>query len=511
MSELDTVDGQLYEEAGATVRGGGVSVVGGAAASGSGGEGAARLAERYLEVRRFTERLTSGLAPEDMVVQSMPDVSPTKWHLAHTSWFFEQFVLLPHLSGYSPYNPAYLYLFNSYYHQAGERHCRDQRGYISRPTVAEVIRYRRQVDLAIADLLAGLDEARFRTVEPLITLGLHHEQQHQELLLTDIKHVFSVNPLRPAYCEAHGGGAEEGSAEVGPLTWVGFAGGVREIGHGGDGFAYDNEGPRHLQYVMPFEVANRLVTNGEYLEFIEDGGYRRPELWLSLGWAAVEQHGWTAPFYWEQGDDGWFIFTLAGPRPLDPSEPVSHLTYFEADAYARWAGARLPTEAEWEVAASSLPIEGNFVESGRYHPAPLVETTTSPPPSPPAGSTLLGGVAALGATEPAALLSLRDAELVLHDGGTGEVGATTGVSVPLRQFFGDLWEWTASPYTPYPGFRPAPGAIGEYNGKFMCNQYVLRGGSCATSRSHIRPTYRNFFPPDASWQFTGVRLARDPG
>jgi len=506
MSEIDTVDGRHFSEAGATVRRGGAPVVGVV----GGVEGAAGLAERYLGVRRFTERLTSGLAPEDMVVQSMTDVSPTKWHLAHTSWFFEQFVLLPHLRGYTPYNPTYLYLFNSYYYQAGERHCRDKRGFISRPTVAEVIRYRRQVDLATLDLLAGLDEELYQTVEPLITLGLHHEQQHQELLLTDIKHVFSVNPLRPAYREVPDGGSGERSGEVPTLNWVEFAGGVREIGHGGVGFAYDNEGPRHLQYVAPFEIADRLVTNGEYLEFMEDGGYRRPELWLSLGWAEVERHGWTAPFYWERSDDGWVVFTLAGPRPLDPAEPVCHLTYFEADAYARWAGARLPTEAEWEVAASSLPIEGNFVESGRFHPAPLAGTTTSPRPASSDTPIHLGGVAALGAAEPAALLSLGGVGQVLPDGGTVQRDASPVEPVRLKQFYGDVWEWTASPYVPYPGFRPAPGALGEYNGKFMCNQYVLRGGSCATSRSHIRPTYRNFFPPDASWQFTGVRLARDP-
>lgn len=410
------------------------------------------LTERYRDVRAFTERLTEGLAPEDMVVQSMPDVSPTKWHLAHTSWFFERFLLMEHLPGYVPLHETYLYLFNSYYHQAGERHCRDQRGYISRPTVAEVRAYRRHVDAAVARLLEQADEARLRTIEPLLTLGLHHEQQHQELLLTDIKHVFSVNPLRPAY---RNGAAAASGAAVPPLGWVGFEGGVYEIGHAGDGFAYDNEGPRHRQFLQPFELADRLVTCGEYLEFMEDGGYRRPELWLSLGWATVQGHGWSEPYYWERRDGRWMVFTLGGLREVDPAEPVCHLSYFEADAFARWAGARLPTEVEWEVAAAGLRVDGNFVESGRLHPAAA-----------PAGAG-------------------------------------------LRQMYGDVWEWTASPYTPYPGFRPAPGAVGEYNGKFMCNQYVLRGGSCATSRSHIRASYRNFFPPDATWQFTGVRLARD--
>ena len=410
------------------------------------------LAARYRDVRAFTEQLTEGLAAEDMVVQSMPDVSPTKWHLAHTSWFFERFVLMEHLRGYTPLNATYLYLFNSYYQQAGERHCRDQRGYISRPTVAEVMAYRRHVDSAMAKLLEEADEQRLRAIDSLITLGTHHEQQHQELMLTDIKHVFSVNPLRPVYREL---AARPAAASVRPLRWTGFDAGVREIGYAGSGFAFDNEGPRHREFLEPFELADRLVTNGEYLEFMDDGGYKRPELWLSLGWAAVQEKSWSEPFYWERRDGAWMLFTLGGMRAVDPGEPVCHLTFFEADAYARWAGARLPTEAEWEVAAEGQPIAGNFVETGRFHPA----------------------AAPMG------------------DG--------------LRQMYGDVWEWTASPYIAYPGFRPAEGAVGEYNGKFMCNQFVLRGGSCATSHTHIRPTYRNFFPPDAAWQFTGVRLARD--
>ena len=416
------------------------------------GPAAESLLASYRDVRAFTERLTEGLVPEDMVVQSMPDVSPTKWHLAHTSWFFERFILVEHLAGYTPLDDVYLYLFNSYYQQAGERHCRDQRGYISRPTVAEVKAYRRHVDRAMATLLEEADEERMQVLKPLVTLGVHHEQQHQELLLTDIKHVFSVNPLRPVYREDAPRPAEGANR---PLDWVAHEGGVYEIGHAGPGFAYDNEEPRHRQFLEPFELADRLVTCAEYLEFMADGGYSRPELWLSLGWAAVQENGWTEPFYWERREGAWWHFTLMGMRVLDPAEPVCHLSYFEADAFARWAGARLPTEAEWEVAASSLPVDGNFVERGHYHPV-------------------------VGASGPG-----------------------------LRQMYGDLWEWTASPYTPYPGFRAAPGAVGEYNGKFMCNQYVLRGGSCATSRSHIRSTYRNFFPPEATWQFTGVRLARD--
>jgi ergothioneine biosynthesis protein EgtB len=412
------------------------------------------LAERYQAVRAFTEELTQGLAAEDMVVQSMPDVSPTKWHLAHTSWFFERFVLMEHLSGYTPLNGTYLYLFNSYYQQAGERHCRDQRGYISRPTVAEVMGYRRHVDDAMLKLLEQADEDKLGAVRSLITLGTHHEQQHQELMLTDIKHVFSVNPLRPVY---RASSAHDGAAPPRPLEWVSFAGGVREIGYDGSDFAFDNESPRHREYLEPFELADRLVTNGEYLEFMEDGGYRRPELWLSLGWAAVQEKQWSEPFYWERRDGAWVLFTLGGTRAVNPDEPVCHLTFFEADAFARWAGARLPTEAEWEVAAESLPIAGNFVETSTFHPSVAPSTSG------------------------------------------------------LRQMYGDVWQWTASPYVAYPGFRPAPGAVGEYNGKFMCNQLVLRGASCATSSTHARPTYRNFFPPDAAWQFTGVRLARDAG
>jgi ergothioneine biosynthesis protein EgtB len=410
-----------------------------------------RLAAAYEAVRRTTERLTDGLAPEDMVVQSMPDVSPTKWHLAHTSWFFEQFVLVPHFAGYTPLEPVYLYLFNSYYQQAGERHCRDQRGYISRPTVAEVMAYRSHVDRAMLDLLGSVDEERFAQMEPLVTLGLHHEQQHQELMLTDLKHVFSVNPLRPVY-RARPNPARV--PEAPPLAWLAFDAGVHEIGFADDGFAYDNESPRHRVYLEPFELASRLVTNGEYLDFMDDGGYRRPELWLSLGWAAVQEKGWSEPFYWERRDGRWQLFTLAGMRDVEAAEPVCHLNYFEADAFARWAGARLPTEAEWEVAAAGLPLEGNFADAPQLHPTPA------------------------------------------------------GPGSGMRQMYGDVWEWTSSAYAAYPGFRTAAGAVGEYNGKFMCNQYVLRGGSCATPAGHIRPTYRNFFPPEATWQFTGVRLAR---
>jgi ergothioneine biosynthesis protein EgtB len=409
------------------------------------------LAARYSAVRKLSEALCEPLATEDYVVQSMPDVSPTKWHLAHTSWFFETFILRPHHAGYREIDAAYAFLFNSYYVQAGERHCRAQRGYISRPTVAQVFDYRRHVDEAMHELLHG---PAADDVAALVEIGLNHEQQHQELMLTDIKHVFSVNPLRPAYGEAAGAGVGEAAA----LAWVAVEGGVHEIGHHGDGFSYDNESPRHRVYVEPFELASRAVTNGEYLQFMGDGGYERPELWLSMGWATVQEQQWTEPFYWERRDGGWWNYTLGGMRPVDPAEPAVHLSYFEADAYARWAGARLPTEAEWEVAAAGVTgdaaARGNFVEDGVLHPCPAAA-------------------------------------------GPG-----------LQQMFGDVWEWTQSQYTAYPGYTAPDGALGEYNGKFMCNQFVLRGGSCATSRSHIRATYRNFFPPDATWQFTGARLAR---
>ncbi|MDP2498384.1 MAG: ergothioneine biosynthesis protein EgtB [Candidatus Palauibacterales bacterium] len=430
---------------------------GDASADRRGARDAADLLGRYRRTRRFTERLCDPLKTEDMVVQSRENVSPTKWHLAHVSWFFETFLLEPFLPGYEPIDDTYGYLFNSYYVQAGERHCRDRRGYISRPTVDRVLEYRRHVDSAMERLLAedggagDPEEIRSRT-----TLGIHHEQQHQELLLTDIKHVFSVNPLRPAYQDVR-----PDPAPVPEMEWIDFGEGVREIGHDGSGFSYDNERPRHEVYVHPFEIASRPVTCGEYLEFMRDDGYGRPELWLSDGWAEVQERGWTEPFYWEERDGTWVAHTLSGLRPVEESEPVSHLSYYEADAFARWADARLPTEEEWELAAGSAPVEGNFVESGLLHPAPAAS----------------------------------------EHAGDAESG--------LLQMFGDVWEWTRSQYEPYPGFEPLDGALGEYNGKFMCDQFVLRGGSCATSRTHIRPTYRNFFHADESWQFTGVRLARD--
>lgn len=413
------------------------------------------LASRFSQVRQFSEHLSAPLQVEDYVIQSMPDVSPTKWHLAHSSWFFEAFLLNNVVPDYRAPNPQYTYLFNSYYVSIGERHSRPKRGLISRPTVAETYEYRHYVDQHVLELIDRADEELLLRIAPTIVLGLHHEQQHQELLLTDIKHVFSVNPLRPAYRE---GSSQASGTSAPPQSWVAYPEGIHWIGHTGDGFSYDNESPRHRRLVLPFALGSRLVTNGEYLAFIEDGGYRRPELWLSAGWYTLESERWQAPLYWEQRDGRWQIMTLAGMREVDPAEPVCHVSFYEADAYARWAGARLPTEAEWEVAAADVPIAGNFVDDQRFHPAPLPAT---------------------------------------------EAGAKLG------QVFGDVWEWTQSDYGPYPGYRPAPGAVGEYNGKFMCNQYVLRGGSCATSLSHIRRTYRNFFPADARWQFTGIRLARE--
>jgi ergothioneine biosynthesis protein EgtB len=412
------------------------------------------LIERYQQVRQSTETLCAPLAIEDYVIQSMPDCSPTKWHLAHVSWFFETFLLKPFASDYQSPNPDYAYLFNSYYNAVGDKYPRPQRGLISRPTVDDVYRYRKHVDEYALDLLECVDAADLPKIMPIVTLGLQHEQQHQELIVTDLKHMLSHNPLHPVYTDR----LSNPAVEVAPLQWLAFPEGVYWIGHEGSDFAFDNEEARHRQFIQSFRLASRPVTNGDYLEFIRDGGYGRAEYWLSMGWATVQQERWRAPLYWEEHDGGWLHYTLSGLRPVDLAEPVTHVSYFEADAYARWAGARLPTEAEWEMVAATVPIQGNFVESRRFHPAPMHVSAGSPAPA---------------------------------------------------QLFGDVWEWTQSSYSPYPGFRIAPGALGEYNGKFMCNQYVLRGGSCATPESHIRPTYRNFFPPEARWQFSGMRLAQD--
>lgn len=420
------------------------------------------LWEAYRRVRQASEALRAPLQVEDCVVQSMTEASPTKWHLAHTTWFFETFVLSAE-TNYHPVDSRYSYLFNSYYNAIGERIARDRRGLLTRPTVAEVAGYRAEVDDRVRIFLESADDATIDQIRDALILGLNHEQQHQELLLTDIKHALSFNPLNPAYHpRAAAPSKNRSGAGLKPPGWIGHDAGVREIGHvDGSGFAYDNEGPRHKRYVDAFELADRLVTNREFLAFIDDDGYRRPEFWLSDGWATVARAGWSAPLYWRTEDGQRRAFTLGGLLDLDLDEPVCHVSYYEADAFARWAGARLPTEAEWEIAATAEGVDraGNFVESERCHPAALDPSKT--PDQAPA------------------------------------------------QLFGDVWEWTASPYTPYPGFHAAAGAIGEYNGKFMCNQFVLRGGSCATPGSHIRATYRNFFPPESRWQFTGLRLARD--
>ncbi len=412
------------------------------------------FANGYKTVREFTEALCKPLVTEDYVIQSMPDVSPTKWHLAHTSWFFETFVLSKLNPRYESPNPQYNYLFNSYYVQVGERHARPERGLLSRPTVEEVYRYRHYIDQNMTEFLESANKGRIEEIAPVVEIGLHHEQQHQELMITDIKHVFSVNPVRPVYIERNA----PKFASIPKMSWVSFRGGLHFIGNEREGFAFDNESPHHREFLEPFKLASRLVTNGEYLAFMEDEGYKRPELWLSDGWHTVETNGWNAPQYWEKRDGRWWNFTLFGMREVDANEPVCHVSHYEADAYARWLGARLPSESEWEVAASNIPIEGNFVDNGNYHPVALADKKLNGPP---------------------------------------------------RQVFGDVWEWTQSPYISYPGYKTLPGPLGEYNGKFMSNQMVLRGGSCATSRSHIRKTYRNFFPHNARWQFMGIRLAKD--
>jgi ergothioneine biosynthesis protein EgtB len=405
---------------------------------------AAPLEARYRSVRALSERLCAPLAPEDYVVQSMPDASPTKWHLAHTSWFFETFVLETNVPGYRAFHPQFRVLFNSYYEAIGPRHARAERGLLTRPTVSEVMAYRRSVDDAMLALLHE-DEAAWHAVADRIELGLQHEQQHQELLLTDLQHAFSMNPLKPVYSER---GTQLAPAPE-PQRYAAFEGGVQQIGFAGDGFAFDNERPRHRVFVEPFELATRLVTAGEYGEFIEDGGYRRPELWLSDGWAAVQSEGWQAPLYWEAHAGGARSrYSLHGDVPVATHEPVCHVSFYEADAYARWANQRLPSEAEWELAYADQAVNGQFVEEGAFVPR----------------CTASG--------------------------------------------FGSAWVWTSTPYVAYPGFRPEAGAIGEYNGKFMCNQMVLRGGSCFSPQQHLRATYRNFFPPSARWQVTGIRLAR---
>src|SRR5690349_6725532 len=394
------------------------------------------LAGSYADVRAQSREICRPLATEDHVVQSMPDTSPPKWHLAHVTWFFENFLLAPYLAGYQPFDPAYGHLFNSYYETVGTFFPRAQRGLLSRPTVEEIHAYRDHVDRRMQDLIDGAPRERWAEIAARLTLGLNHEEQHQELLLTDIKHLFSTNPLRPAYRESVVKPAAGASRQSG---WSAWPAGVYEIGHEGRGFAFDNESPRHRVYLNAFRVASRLTTNAEYLEFMEADGYRNPAVWLSQGWQAVLEKGWRAPLYWEKIDGAWWMMTLAGMRKVNEQEPVCHVSYYEADAYARWRGKRLPGEAEWEIVARTQPVAGNFADSGHLHPEPAREGTT--------------------------------------------------------QIFGDVWEWTQSSYAPYPGYRPPAGALGEYNGKFMSSQYVLRGGSCASPAGHLRATYRNFFYP----------------
>jgi ergothioneine biosynthesis protein EgtB len=407
--------------------------------------------QRFKSIRMLTERLAAPLEAEDQCVQSMPDASPVKWHLAHTTWFFETVVLMPHARDYRPYDPSYRYLFNSYYEALGPRHPRPQRGLLTRPTVQDVMRFRRYVDGAMERLFECAGEAERMAFEDLAELGLHHEQQHQELILTDIKHAFSCNPLMPSYVPA-----VTASVKTAPLVeWADFAGGIVPVGHAGEGCAFDNEGPRHLVLLSPFRLASRLVTNGEYLAFMEDGGYRRPEFWLSDGWNMVQTQGWRSPLYWSHEGGEWATFTLNGVQPVRRDEPVVHVSFYEAAAYAAWAGKRLPTEFEWEASAIGVPVTGTFLDPAHPHPKPA------------------------------------------------QAGAT------IAQLYGDAWEWTRSSYDPYPGFKPLSGAVAEYNSKFMCGQMVLRGGSCATPAGHIRPTYRNFFSPAARWQFSGIRLAED--
>jgi ergothioneine biosynthesis protein EgtB len=412
------------------------------------------LASSYEETRSLTEQLCAPLAVEDFGVQSMPDASPTKWHLAHTTWFFETFVLAGRDPSYRPFHPQFGSLFNSYYNSVGPFWTRSQRGILSRPTVAEVYRYREHVDRAMRLLLHDGGPDLPPEIRERIVLGVNHEQQHQELLLTDLKHAFASNPLRPVYRELRPGSTQTPAR----LHWIDYPGGLCSVGHDGSGFAFDNESPRYRVFLAPFQLASRLVTCGEYRAFIDDGGYRRPQWWLSEGWATSRAEDWQAPLYWERQDDVWYNMTLGGWQPVREADPVCHVSYFEADAYARWAGARLPTEFEWERAAEDCALVGTFLDLEKLHPQPPTN-------------------------------------------GVGEQAPA--------QMFGEVWQWTGSAYHAYPGYRPLPGALGEYNGKFMCNQMVLRGGSCATPRSHFRRSYRNFFPPPARWQFTGIRLAKD--
>ncbi len=411
------------------------------------------LQERLFETRRLSLELAEPLSAEDMTVQPMDDASPTKWHLAHVTWFFETFILAKHLPGYRAFDPDFNYCFNSYYESQGPRQPRPKRGVLTRPSAERVFAYRAHVDEALAKLLArGVGPGS--EITRLVEVGINHEQQHQELLLTDILALFAASPLQPAYRTR-----QQPVSQAAPesLNWIDFAGGIRQVGHDGKGFAWDNEAPRHDALIHPFRLAGRLVTSGEWLDFMADGGYRTAALWLSDGWATVNREGWQAPLYWEERDGAWLAMSLEGLQSVERASPVAHVSYFEADAFARWAGKRLPTELEWEVAAQDLPVAGNTLATRSLRPLP--------PDAPANGRP--------------------------------------------RQMFGDVWEWTQSAYLPYPGYRPPAGALGEYNGKFMVSQQVLRGASCATPEGHTRATYRNFFYPHQRWQFMGLRLATE--
>lgn len=410
-----------------------------------------QMLRRFTDVRSFTMELVEPLETEDMVIQIAEHASPAKWHLAHSSWFFEAFFLEKAVEGYKTMHPQYSYLFNSYYLQTSEPHCRNKRGNLSRPTVAEVTAYRAYVDEHMKDFLLNSSDEAFEEWKPVLEVGLNHEQQHQELIITDLKIMLSKNPLNPRYIPK----SRPTSEPQAEMNWHSYSEGVYEAGHAGGSFGYDNEFPRHKTYIHPFQLADRLVTNGEYLQFIESGGYKDPKYWLDEGYAQAVENSWDSPMYWRKEGDEWHQFTLNGLEPLDMNEPVTHVNYYEADAYARWAGCRLPSEFEWELASESLEVEGSFVDSRHFHP-------------------------------------------------TGADPEQAG----LKQMFGEVWQWTRSSYAAYPGYETFPGALGEYNGKFMCNQYVLRGGSCATSKNHFRKTYRNFFHTKFGWQFTGIRLAR---
>jgi ergothioneine biosynthesis protein EgtB len=417
------------------------------------GDGVASLRGQLVRTRQTSRWIAEPLTEEDQIVQAMEDASPTKWHLAHTTWFFEEMVLKPFDPAYRVFDERFGYCFNSYYETLGARQPRPKRSLLTRPRHDEVISYREHVDRALQTFFDRGDNGPSPEALTLIELGVHHEQQHQELMLTDCLAAFAGNPLRPAYRED---GVEASDGKSASLEWIGFAGGLFPVGHDGSGFAFDHEGPRHEQLIRPFRIANRLVTNAEWLEFMADGGYAKPTLWLSDGWATVNREGWEAPLYWEQRDGAWQQMSLRGLAPVDPAAPVCHVSFYEADAFARWAGKRLPSEFEWEVAAGGQSLEGNLLTSEILHPEPARR---------------------------------------------GDHG--------LQQMIGDVWEWTGSAFLSYPGFKPAAGAVGEYNGKFMCNQFVLRGGSCVTPEGHIRRSYRNFFYPHQRWQFTGLRLADD--